>query len=649
MTEKTPEPSPRANLRNWVSRSGHDAMLACHALFAPILLLYSSQVVALQHPGEAAHWLAEHPAAVGTTWILLVTCLLLLRALLRKAWLAFLMTSLPVMTLTLVSYYKTLFNGMPLTLSDLAMAKDLFEIAAYTGGKLEITWQTVLAIGLPLCWLALAIYLEHFHSQRPRSSRLLATFGVPLATAFLLMPVILFPLRASAAMSGQTLPTQAERNASYGYVWGLFVAFSSNEDTIPEVVSDAQQASMEAVLQRQPAASEDPKTTNGSTAAAAPAQPQRPSIVFLMSESFFDVTKLPNITFSEDPLPNFHRLSEDSTNGGFLSNTYSGGTGNVEMEMFTGISGIMLKESETLTSLGSSERYRNLPSMVKLLREAGYRTTAIHAHTNRLFERSISFPAIGFEQVLFSDSFPEDVEMEGGYVSDRALAREMIRLFEARSPDEPFFLYALSMENHQPYAADKFADPMELTITSSILPQEDLGVLSALVHGLMDADRSLGFLLDYFESQDEPVIFVFCGDHLPGLYLSKEETVYSKTGYASTAQTLDWSPDELKKMLTTNYAIWTNTDIPLWNDRDESCMLLGLNILNLANIPLSGFFQWIDGHLADEMLMQRPRLFVDNAGVATSEPPVSLVEDLETYNLLIHQILYAQPDAPSAP
>lgn len=57
-----------------------------------------------------------------------------------------------------------------------------------------------------------------------------------------------------------------------------------------------------------------------------PAPAAAPDIIFVTSESFFDVTRLPGLTFSQDPLPNFHRLSETCTNGPFLSNTYGGGT-----------------------------------------------------------------------------------------------------------------------------------------------------------------------------------------------------------------------------------------------------------------------------------------------------------------------------------
>jgi hypothetical protein len=50
-------------------------------------------------------------------------------------------------------------------------------------------------------------------------------------------------------------------------------------------------------------------------------------------------------------------------------------------------------------------------------------------------------------------------------------------------------------------------------------------------------------------------------------------------------------------------------------------MLLGMNILKLADIPLSGFFRWLDDNLAENMLLRRPRLFVDTSGNAVSEPP----------------------------
>ena len=48
------------------------------------------------------------------------------------------------------------------------------------------------------------------------------------------------------------------------------------------------------------------------------------------------MTRLPGIDFAEDPLPHFRALQAQA-GGRCLSAAYAGGTGNVEMELLTGI------------------------------------------------------------------------------------------------------------------------------------------------------------------------------------------------------------------------------------------------------------------------------------------------------------------------
>lgn len=63
----------------------------------------------------------------------------------------------------------------------------------------------------------------------------------------------------------------------------------------------------------------------------------RPNIVVVQLESFFDVNRLKDIEFSENPLPNFTQLSKRCASG-FLSVPVIGaGTVNSEFEMLTGM------------------------------------------------------------------------------------------------------------------------------------------------------------------------------------------------------------------------------------------------------------------------------------------------------------------------
>ena len=624
--------------------------LAC-LFVTPLPLLLSSQWIALQHPWMAVQWMVTHPVAVLSTWLLLLAVLLPVFGLLGRVFPAVLLAALPTLVLSLVSFYKTVFNGTPLQLSDLALAGNFFEIAAFAAPRIRVSAITLLAIGAVVAWSVVCALQDalfrktvgRLHSLRATRHRIPATRihtpGVPvplgiLAGAALVIVILLFPMKTAAASAGENFQTQAERNDAYGYVWGFFVTASTSTDFQPTDLSDEQVERL--IAQPTPSAAADTQIAS----AMQETPPVPPTLIFLMSESFFDITKLPNVQFSEDPLPNYHRLCETGTNGGFLSNTYAGGTGNVEMEMFTGISSSFIRESEALTALTPFDVYKELPSIVKALRAQGYRTVALHSHTPRLYNRTITYPSIGFEQVLFDDSFPADAETSGGYISDMALSDKMISLYEERSPTEPFFLYSMSMENHGPYPADKFSTPLEIDVSSPVLSEPDLAILRSLTHGLHNADRALGRLIDYYEKVEEPVILVFCGDHLPGLFLSETETIYTKTGYASTANTLHWEPDELAHMLTSDYVIWTNTGETLWPDRTESSMLLGMHLLKAIGVPLDGFLGWLDRNVADVMLLQRPRLFVDAQGHASTEPPDASASVIDTYRALIRHLVY---------
>ena len=186
-----------------------------------------------------------------------------------------------------------------------------------------------------------------------------------------------------------------------------------------------------------------------------------------MSESFFDVSRLDGIDYPEDITPNFHRLAETCTSGLFYSNTYAGGTGNAEIEVMTSISRSALHESDMITAL-PEDVYSRMPTLAGVFREHGYKNIFLHSHTSELYNRPAIYKSFGFDEILFSDSFPKDAEHRGGFISDRAFTDKIISIYE-ENKDEPLFLSAVSMENHQPYNDDKFAVKTDLGVTSSRL------------------------------------------------------------------------------------------------------------------------------------------------------------------------------------
>ncbi|MBJ7968231.1 LTA synthase family protein, partial [Bacillus cereus] len=63
-----------------------------------------------------------------------------------------------------------------------------------------------------------------------------------------------------------------------------------------------------------------------------------PNIIFLMSEAFWDPTKLTNLSFSEDPVPNLHHYIENFPGGQTIAPTFGGNTANTEFEALTSYS-----------------------------------------------------------------------------------------------------------------------------------------------------------------------------------------------------------------------------------------------------------------------------------------------------------------------
>ncbi len=137
-------------------------------------------------------------------------------------------------------------------------------------------------------------------------------------------------------------------------------------------------------------------------------------------------------------------------------------------------------------------------------------------------------------------------------------------------------------------------------------------------------------------------MIVFWGDHLPNLSISSDNTVYSQLGYSTTNVTTDWDPDELAKILSTDYVIWSNYEETPEADRNESCNFLGLSILNRLGFELTGYYKWLHTYVYPDMLLYRPRLFVTGDGERYRNVPESLDGMVRQYAAVISDIVYGE-------
>ena len=273
--------------------------------FAPLLLLYLCQLITLQGAPEAAAWMDSHVQAVFFTYCFLFLLQQLLLLLTRSLFAAAAVLTLPLLLFSIANHLKEVLNGSPILASDLAMTGQAGQIAGFLRPGMELgaaTWQ---GMGLAVLLLLLALLFSR-GAPSPRRDARPRRLGCAALTLSLLCNLLWMP-PSRALLSGPEGESQGERNQRLGLLSGMYSALCESAMEAPDAYTEN---NLNRILLQLEAAQE-------------PAGPQgvRPNIILILSESFFDVTTLPGITFAEDPIPNFHALQE-AAGGTFLSCFY---------------------------------------------------------------------------------------------------------------------------------------------------------------------------------------------------------------------------------------------------------------------------------------------------------------------------------------
>lgn len=595
-------------------------------LLCPLACVLACQLVTQESLSQALDQMLRFPKAVLMYYAVLLLGQLVIAGFTRLSGLGGLLAALLPLALSLASYYKSAINGDPLALSDLGLAGQLGDIAGFASANVTVTPAIWLALACVIVPAVLLTVLDIRSLLGRDAFRPTVLQGLALAAAggAALAAFVPLALRPYCVEQFKAYPVQAARDPRLGVPLSLLSAWYCSQ---PAPSAGYSEARMEAILEDM----ED-------ALARQEVKEDRPHILFVMNESFFDITRLEGLAFSQDPLPNYHRLSQEATYGRFYTITCGGGTGCVEMEAFTGVAQEELDNSTANTDL-SAGAYGAMPSYVRVLKENGYRTIAFHAHTNALYHREENYPRLGFDQVLFHESFLEGATFSGGYFDDGSAAGVILSLFE-ENRDQPLLLYTMTMQNHQPYFAGRY--PREaVRVTSPLLSQEELEGVTCYTTGLYDADRMLGRLVDYFSQVDEPVILVFAGDHVPALPLGSGESVYTRLGIVPTASSTGWSAEDYQAMMATDYLIWTNCRQPA-GERVSGTTAIGGTLLELAGARSTPFFAWMAQNSRETMAFHARLLTVEPDGSLASPGDPDIRDFRAAYTDVVYDLLYGE-------
>lgn len=303
--------------------------------------------------------------------------------------------------------------------------------------------------------------------------------------------------------------------------------------------------------------------------------PVTPDVIIILSESFWDITQAQGVKLPCDPIPLFRKLCKKKRCTKLISPVFGGNTCNAEFEVLTGMThgffppGVMAYNQFI---------QHPVPSLVKVFKENGYHTTAIHTFKQWFWNRVNVYRQLGFEKFLPLESIPEPIT-KGFYVADRQLADMIIS--EASASGKPDFVFAISMQNHGPYDCKRY-DTLDCEIKTGLSHKADFE-LNSYVQGLIDADKSLKQIMRYIDTTRQPTMVVFFGDHLPGF-----TNYYQESGIQEQIKSNpEWS--------YTTTAVWySNFKMKPLTDSIVNMFYLPLLVAKQASLDIPDYYRLLD-------------------------------------------------------
>lgn len=247
------------------------------------------------------------------------------------------------------------------------------------------------------------------------------------------------------------------------------------------------------------------------------------TVVFVLSESFADPTRVPGILLNQNPIPFINSIKERTDSGLMLSSGYGGGTANLEYMALSGLS--MANFNPSLTS--PYQQLVQKSSWVPTINQYwgnGQEALAYHPYYASMYLRGSNYRKFGFSKFYSLQGINalryKDCIDSAIYVSDdSAYKNAMEGIVQG---EKPKFVQLITMQNHLPF--NNWYRNNEFVATSkdasAPLGSDETVSIQTYAKGVNYTDKATQQFLEGLDQLDKPVTVVFYGDHLPGIYTS---------------------------------------------------------------------------------------------------------------------------------
>lgn len=388
----------------------------------------------------------------------------------------------------------------------------------------------LVALGAFAVLLALILVLRHFDGRKGRMIRTdNLSLNLTSRLILLLLPILVFALYCIHVSTTDSLANKFSRAlGDTPSMWdsvydaqrnGPLVAFTRQlKPKIMDKPSNYSEETMKKVAARYQKEAEtiNASRTNNLTDS---------TVVYVLSESFSDPSRVPGLKTNKDSMPNIRKIKAGTTSGLMLSSGYGGGTANLE---YMGLSGLSMANFESSLS---SPYQQLVPSQhwtptINQLWGAPANSLGYHPYESSMYSRATNYKKFGFSH-FYTLTGPDVIKYqdkidESPYVSDKSSYDSALEGIKSGKTNK--FIQIITMQNHMPYHEwYENNDYTAESTTGTPLGDDEQQSIETYQKGVEITDQATQEFLNELDALDKPVTVVFYGDHLPGIYSSASE------------------------------------------------------------------------------------------------------------------------------
>ena len=529
----------------------------CTVVLLPILLVIAVEAISRNSILESFLFLVQHPVPFLVN-ACIIACTIVPALIFRRRFFVYLIMTafwivLGCVNRSLLETRVTPFNG-----TDIFMVKTGMRIASkYISPGTIILWIVVGVFGaafLVLVWLKGPKFKKEIHRIR----------NAAISVAMVGVTFLVLSLAISTGKIASTFNNLPNAYKAYGFTYcfmnsvfdnGVHKPSDYSEQNIVELVDDLETEADEIV-----------QVTD-----------KTPNIIIIQLESFFDITRMDNLQFSEDPIPNFRRLGEEYNKGYVSVPSIGAGTSNTEFEILTGMNledfgageipykGILLKET--------------CESIAYDLSANGYVAHALHNNDATFYQRHTVYPNLGFDTFTSMEYMflTRDDFTKKGWVRDEVLTEHIEDCLNS-TPEGVDFVFTVSVEGHGSYPNQYIPGMNNISVRSE--EGQTQYAVQFYTNLINDMDVFVEDLVRMLQERGEETILFLYGDHLPSLGLEQE---HMKDG-------------DLMQM---DYVVWNNMGLDL-NLGDLEAWQVMPKLLGAIGVKTGVINSYHQSHINDE-------------------------------------------------